>query len=406
MSSQQAYPTPTVAAVADSSPLALPVLAFAATGIDYALDPDRPNLLTRLAMSYPAATIADMESSPQGFSFDNTANGAFAVVATGGLDPDVERGYIQMTPDVSTGRSWNSAVRDAERAYKTYAALLPGAGSVESQVWIAGMRVPSTVTAANYRLCSFTLSDASNATRVVRAAIRYDSGAWGIYNDSPVDNATVATTAGVVNDVVWFAFVRTGQAVRVYYNLGGGTAPPALSSFTAWTTHSGLLSSGADVAAQVGFTYETGTDTSTAFSGDILYYDDSGALPDNIATRWRRSALGVTTYLPVPACGYSQAQAEKVIAQGACSEDLTQAKIRAILTAAVNTRTDLDTDAVTFKVERASADVGYSGGSFAAAASVVVAGSGAFIRVTMKWSASGTTAGSVDLDALRRWSTA
>ena len=383
----------------------IPTLPVASTNLNYSLDPDRPSLLARLALAYPSATVANMESTTQGFSVDNPANGAVEMVATGGLNPGVERGYIRLTPIVSGGYVWNGTVNTAERIYKDYQPLAAGTSN-DVQVWVVGLRVPSSVTPANYRFVAVMLSSSTSESSLLRAGILYTGSAWSVYTDSTAGTASAATDAAHANDVIWIAIVRpaASRSPLVYYSLAGGEAPPSISAMTLLLTHTNALAATTSIG-RIGFVTDTGTDTSTAFSGDILYYDDSGAVAPQDSVSLARVLTGAVSVPVVPACGYSPERPELIIAQGICTTGLTQDKLRNLLAACENHRTGLDTASWEWKVERNTSN-SYSGGSFAAAGSVVVSGSGPYIRVTVRPTAVGTTPGSLDLVTLRQWSTA
>lgn len=387
----------------------LPVLPLLATETGYERDVDRPSIIARAPMRYPRDTLADMESDTQGFTVTNPAAGSLAMVATGGLATTPESGYVRASIFTGGAKTWQSATRDSQRPYKDYPVFNTATVPVpaDDQVWYMAIRVPSSVTTVNHRHCYMTVSDSTDETKVARIGILYTSSAWSIYSDSVVGSGTFSINATIANAVVWVAarrVVGSPRTILLYYYTGGGTTPPPISSMTLLATHTNVFNAGTP-AARVGWAYETATDTSTAWSFDILHFDDRLALPRPDSRQLLQYTAGLATR-PNPALGFRIDQPERVVAEGPCATTLTQARLRTLLAAAENPRTGLDTVSWEWKAERYATGDSPTGGSFAAAGSVVVAGSGTNIRVTVRPAVSNSAWGSIDEGVLRGgWTT-
>lgn len=391
--------------LAGAAPI-LPILA-ASLAVDWERDTLRPGIIQRAPMRYPREAIADLSADARGWTFTNSSNGAVAMVATGGLSPGgTEYGYLRFTPNVAGGYTWGASTRTAVNIRKAYK---PPSGG--DQWWIAGIRVPSSVTPVVGREFGIYLSRSSDATKFMRLLARHyaTGGTTDLFGNDSVGSGTATHTTNVatsLDDVIWVALKRSAgdrTSMTAYLSTAIQATPPALSTFTQLITALSTMASTDD--GYLSFAPGTFTNLAQAFVGDILYYDDSGALPVMDAAQLSRYASGAEVPV-VPALGFVTSQPTLVVAQGPCSTAVTQAKVRALLAACENTRTGLDTATWTWKVERSDSDSGYASGSFAAAGSVVVAGTGAYIRVTAKAPASGIAWGSINTDILRSWSSA
>lgn len=375
---------------------------------DYGWDPYRPGVLQLAPMKFPAATIADLETTLQGFTVSNPTAGALAMVASGGLGA---KGYVRFTPDVSAATDWNAAVRSAERPYRDYAVRNAVTSDPrDDQYWYCGVRIPSSTTAVNERWIGIVVADATDATKTSRFILRcYSSGPvlYGLYSDGTAAPTTAAVTTGQAQAVVWLRAHRPANSRNVVYayNLGGSATCPYDGTWTTLTTHTNVMAAVGN-ATRVGFVLGTNTDTTTAFHADVLYFDDTFALPSQDGYQLARYAAGLDA-VQAPAYGFSPNSPEIVLMQDVpIPTGMTNAKLQAILSAATNVRTGLDTATVTFKVEKGSLG-SYSGGSYAAAASATFASSGELARVTMKMaSTNGQQWGSVDVGRIALWSTA
>lgn len=394
-------------APAGAAPL-LPILVPAAADINYSFDPIRPELICRAAMTYPQAVIADCEATTQGLTVSNPAAGALSMGATGGLNPGVDRGYYRLTPTVGTPAGWDSATRTSERPYRDYAPRNSvSANPLDDQYWIVGLRKPTTTTPVNDRMISLIASQSDLEASTGRCGLRcYNAGVYDLYADGNA-LAPVVIAGGVpaiAESVLWIRLYRAAASrTPIFsYSVAGGTSPP--TSWSAVGTMTNMLGA-VTSTLRVGFACAYGADTATAFSGDIVYFDDSLALPRMDAIQLGRYVQGLDT-VPTPAFGFAPTQPERVIANGPCAETMTQAKLRAILAASENTRVGLDTASWEWKAERYPDGGAPSGGSFSSASTLVVAGTGGNIRVTVRPEASGTKWGSLHMGVLVGWSPA
>jgi hypothetical protein len=120
----------------------------------------------------------------------------------------------------------------------------------------------------------------------------------------------------------------------------------------------------------------------------VLYFDDSRSLPS------LGSAVGFDSASPVLTLvsGFDL---------GASTATVTDANAQAALAEITNPR-EWDTAAWTWSVSRgSSAPVSCGGGTYAAAASVAVGGTGRYLSVCGKAASDGTQPGSVNATALR-----
>jgi hypothetical protein len=208
-------------------------------------------------------------------------------------------------------------------------------------------------------------------------------------NTLSLPGATPAVTGTQRGNGVWVKIIRKGPALLSYYNLANQATPP-----TTWT-YGGSVIYTTTLAALGNLKVGLGADrngSTTASTVSLLYFDDSGA-----AGEWTPGlrAIGFDSTSPVLTLvsGFDL---------GGSGATVTDANVQAALAEITNPR-EWDTAAWTWSVSRgSSAPVSCGGGSYAAAASVTVGGTGRYLSVCGKAASTGNVLpASVNATALR-----
>jgi hypothetical protein len=228
-------------------------------------------------------------------------------------------------------------------------------------------RVATAMTFSNY---------ADVGVFLVDGTINVSLGVFVWNNTLQLPGAAPAVTGTQRGNGVWVKILRKGSALLSYYNLANQSAPP-----TTWTYGGGIAYT-TTLAALGGLKIGFGADRSNAtvaITGSLLYFDDSGS-----ASGWTPglSAIGFDSTSPVLTLvsGFDL---------GASAATVTDANVRLALAEIANPR-EWDSAAWTWSVSRdASAPVACGGGTYAAAASVTVGGTGRYLSVCGKAASTG-----------------
>jgi hypothetical protein len=234
---------------------------------------------------------------------------------------------------------------------------------------------------------------ASGAASSSRLVI-YDQGGantYTLYGETPGGSTSTATmTLTQMNQGVWL-MIRRGVdgVITLWYNLANQTTPPST-----WTLYRTSGAQSTTVSDPVGLTFYRGG--SAAPVVDWLYFDDSGALEDAVpnTTPNRQTGTGLASSSPVLTLvsGFDL---------GGSGATVTDADVQAALTEITNPR-EWDAATWTWSVSRgSSAPVSCGGGSYAAAASVTVGGTGRYLSICGKAASDGTQPASANAAALR-----
>jgi hypothetical protein len=309
-------------------------------------------------------TIANALSTPPGgWTWANIARAASADENT------TTSGALHIVTD-STGTDWNGSSPTALWLYKTYAA------QATPSVFVTRIKLSN---AGTTRFIGFVYAQDGAPGTEGRMLVYNDSGSTcELYTDvNGYSVATVSATTTQCGQGVWYRLTRTGTAVLYEYSFANQATPP-----TSWTT---VNSNGAEFSAaaavRVGFTLGGGGAPITA---EVLYYDESAL---NVATGFDSTSPVLTLV-----GGFDL---------GGSGATVTDANAQAALVEITSPR-ESDTAAWTWSVSRgSSAPVSCGGGSYAAAASVTVGGTGRYLSVCGKAASDGTQPASVNATALR-----
>ena len=208
--------------------------------------------------------------------------------------------------------------------------------------------------------------------------------------------ATAALTAQQINtDGVWMRVIRVGTDATVYYSTAVQATPP-----TTWTYldgKGGVFKSGGSPHRTAIYFYRYNSSATVGVTGDVMYFDGN-FLPSPFGN------VGVD--VGTGAAGYDDGSPVLTLVAGfdlgASGATVANANVQAALVEITNPRF-FDAATWTWSVSRdASAPVACGGGTYAAAASVTVGGSGRYLSVCGKAASSGRIVpGSVDATALR-----
>lgn len=324
-------------------------------------------------------TVADAKTNPPvGWTYNNTTH----VVAADENTTTANGFYLSW--DVTNNYNWLGSEQTASILYKTYPAL--------HQEWI--LRIASSAYTTGAKGSGFILHSTSLATAYWRVIMQGLSATVGelIFFDG-VMNVTVATTQTQNTNGVWIKVVRMGPQVAGYYNLANQATPP-----TTWTAV-GAATSILVNAPEIRAGWVAARFNSTGASNlSVLYFDDQRS---NSVANWEEA-----TYPLINAVGFDSASPVLTLVSGidlgATGATVTDANVQAALTEITNPR-EWDSAAWTWSVSRgAAAPVTCGGGTYAAAASVTVGGTGRYLSVCGKAASTGNVLpASVNAVALR-----
>lgn len=280
----------------------------------------------------------------------------------------------------TTTSDWYGGPYTAARRYKTFSF---GASSIlKPKVLIARI---SNNASTNYTGTGIQITDTSDNTNFLRYQIGFAAAAQKIISYISTSPQETACTAGNLTNGIWLRITLFNNTALLDYNLTVQTTPPT----TGWVRDRSVTFN-LDITKTyaIGIIQIVNAVTSGLLS-DILYYDDSGLIEE----------AGDTVNPTWAAQGYDTANtAIQLLADydlGSAAPTLKQATIRNIL-ADIQNKLYGDSATWTFSVKQ-SQTVGASAGSYAAAASVTVEGSGRYANVWAKANSDGTQPGSLIL---------
>jgi hypothetical protein len=321
-------------------------------------------------------TIADAKTNPpSGWAWSSTTNLGSADANTTTADA------LHVVGGTGSSYTYGSGP-ELSRVYQ------PPAGP--TQRWIARMALQNG-SAAN--VAAGLMVGASGAASSSRLVI-YDQGGastYTLYGETPGGSTSTATmTLTQMNQGVWL-MIRRGVdgVITLWYNLANQTTPPST-----WTLYRTSGAQSTTVSDPVGLTFYRGG--SVAPVVDWLYYDDSGALEDAVPNTTQNGQTGTGFLATSPVLTLVSG-----FDLGGSGATVTDANAQAALAEITNPR-EWDTAAWTWSVSRgSSAPVSCGGGTYAAAASVTVGGTGRYVSVCGKAASDGTQPASVNATALR-----
>lgn len=310
--------------------------------------------------------------------------------------------------------AWNNTthVVSADENTTTASALFVSWDVTNNYDWVSGTTTASTLTKSYYgnyqewifRIASadytttakgsgFLVYSARTSNQFFRVFMGGSSGTVGsiAFFDGSLSNS-VATTQTQNTNGIWIRIVRSGNNVTGWYNLTNQATPP-----TTWSAGGGgisLVDTGPVLAGWAANRFNSTGNHRLS----ILYFDDTRT---NMAPSWEATNNPVTA-----AQGFDSTSPVLTLVSGfnlgTSGVTVANADVQSALTEITNPR-EFDLATWTWSVSRgSSAPVACGGGSYAAAASVTVGGSGQYISVCGKAASSGSLQpGSVSSQGLR-----
>jgi hypothetical protein len=324
-------------------------------------------------------TVADAKANPPvTWTYNNTTH----IVAADENTTTASGLYFSF--DVTNNYDWTASDRTASILTKTYTGA--------SQEWI--FRISSAAYTTTAKSAGFLISDAQTVTKYYRVLLGGSSGTVGSigYYDGAF-NVSVATTQTQNTNGVWIRLIRSGMSVYGYYNLTNQATPP-----TTWTAVGGATTSLSSAASISAGWMSNRFNSTGSHNLSVLYFDDQRS---NVVANWEGTTNPVTS-----AVGFDSTSPVLTLVSGvdlgAAGATVADANVRAALTEITNPR-EWDSAAWTWSVSRgSSAPVACGGGSYAAAASVTVGGTGRYLSVCGKAASTGNVLpASVNASALR-----
>ena len=329
-------------------------------------------------------TIADAKTNvPGGWSLANSGNLSAAdenTTTAGGL-------YLAG----STGTTYDFSGSTQTGPY-FYRSIDLGASS---RVYYARVAVPSDVTSTSTGVGFFVGQPGTlnNNGRMWLSGGSSSSCIIGYGVKTTVASTTTACTN--TNAGVWFKIERYGSQLLNSYSVTNSATIPT----TGWTYPQALTTVFSDAASpeEIGF-YLWRTGAVSPVKASLLFLDDT---TNYSPLRFEASAFPFGT-------GFDNSSPVLTLISGfdlgSSSATLTDASVRSALTEITNPRS-IDAAAWTYSVTRGSS-APVACGSYAAAGSVSVGGSGRYVSLCAKAASSGRAqAGSIDVSRLRIWFT-
>lgn len=237
-----------------------PATTIIGSSLHYAMDQVRPGVLQFPPLKTPIVANADIKTNPPG---------AMTIANTGNSGTwSISGGVLLMVASVGTAREWNAATQDATASYRTHTVQW---NARRVKVLIARIAAPTAT--VNYRITYIFVKKNGSLTPVGRIGVGFSGGNPVVYSDGASLSSTPTTiTTGQRDAGVWVRISLTDTDIEVDYNTSSSSTPPT----SGWVNNgrsAAVFTAGDSI--DVGYTQAHGTDLATAYTGRILYYDDT-----------------------------------------------------------------------------------------------------------------------------------
>jgi hypothetical protein len=367
---------PTDPAAASSGSTTAPGYALAESPtIGTSFEVDQAGLLRLASSPKPITAVADAKTNPPGtYTVENASNLTSSEMNTV-AEPDAWNFVI------GTGAStWSAA-----GTHTAPGANRPVSGDARFAEWIFRVRCNSGDPTVGATHCYFMAYDTADLDSFMLSGLAINPGdaILAILYDGSTAR-TVALGTGARDDGTWFRLRREYDSWTLDYNVANQTDPP-----TSWTSVGAALLTGPGQGTQVQVGPSFQNASTAAYNADLLHcsYRDSDE-PDSVGMYVRS---GYDTASPT--------QRFVLVDLGSATATIADADLQAALAAVENTTVG-DTATLTYSFVRDSSSPP-AAGTYAAAASVTVSGTGQYLAGYVKMLATATQGGSVALDAFR-----
>jgi hypothetical protein len=338
-------------------------LIAATLGDDYEL---ADGLLTlKPHTDFPGSSADDIASPSPGWTWLNSS----------ALTSATRNGGALTLTENTTNTDWTGATQTAPFRYRTMVLGRRHARFV--------CRVTSNADATAEGIGILMARDSALGTSMA-LRLRNSGGTLNVVLTNASTTVTSASvTSGQATAGVWLMLEVIDGAAYGWYSTTNQATPP--SGYASWT-YIGTIAWGVFDAVRVGLNSKTGNTSGTHVSSCLYWSDALATAPGP----WFDAPLGGGSYS-------ASGPAITLVAShdlGSASATINDTTLQNVLTAIVNAR-GWDAGAWTFSAVRGSS-ANPAAGSYAAAASVTVSGSGRYFALHAKCTSDGTQPGSLD----------